>query len=163
MFLKFCTSFSVVPLTENIEINVEHWNKFLGSCVVLLLHGTILQQWASLLNNSPSIEKRKNLARDCWRIVPVRVEESCQWLLNNRTSDCWRIMPEWLLKNRVNHCWRVMLVTVEELWYPLLKNHASDCWRIVLVTAKQSCQWLLKYYASDCWRIVPVTVEQSCQ
>ena len=23
MFLKFCTSFSVVPLTEDIEINVE--------------------------------------------------------------------------------------------------------------------------------------------
>ena len=32
-----------------------------GSCAVFLVHGTILQQWSSLLKNSASIEKRKNL------------------------------------------------------------------------------------------------------
>ena len=26
-------------------------------------------------------------------IVPVTVEETCQWLLNNCVSDCWRIVP----------------------------------------------------------------------
>ena len=37
----------------------------------------------------------------CWRILPAykkekilpaTVEESCQWLLKNYVSDCWRIM-----------------------------------------------------------------------
>ena len=26
-------------------------------------------------------------------IVPATVEESCQWLLSNRASDCWTIVP----------------------------------------------------------------------
>ena len=62
-----------------------------ASCVVFLVHGTILQQWTSLLKNSANIKKRKNLASDRWRIVPVTVGQSFQWLLNNRASDGWRI------------------------------------------------------------------------
>ena len=107
------------------------------SCVVFLVHGTILQQWTSLVKNSISTEK--NLARDCWRIVPVTVEQSCQCLLNNHASACWAIMP----------------VTVEESCQWLLKNHASDCWRIVPVAVEESCQWLLINHS--------VTAEQLCQ
>ena len=85
--------------------------------------------------------KKKKSARDCWRIVPVTVEESCQPLLNNPASDCWRIVPvtleqscQWLLINRYQ-------------W--LLNNCTSDCWRIVPVTEK-SCQRLWKNHASHC-------------
>ena len=96
-----------------------------------------------------------NRASDCWRIMPVTVEESCQSLLNNRATDCWRIMP----------------ATVEESCQPLLNNRASDCWIIVPVTVEQSCQWLLNNRveqlcqwlnnrASDCWTILPETVEE---
>ena len=97
--------------------------------------------------------KKKKSARDCWRIVPVTVEELCQWLLNNRVSDCWSIVT--------SDCWIIAPATVEELcqW---LKNHASDCGRIMPATVKHSCQWLLKNCTSG-WTIVPVTVEQSCQ
>ena len=139
----------IIEKVESGDVNNNKREQYavIGTCVVFLVHGTILQQWTSLLKNSASIEKRKNLARDCWRIVPATVEKSCQWLLNNRASDCWRIMP----------------VTVEESCQPLLINRASDCWTIVPVTVKQSCQWLLKNHASHCWIIVLATVEQSCQ
>ena len=82
--------------------------------------------------------------------VNITVEEFCQhrkkkiscpWLLNNRASDCWTIVP----------------ATVEQSYQWLLNNPASDCWRIVLATAEESCQWLLNNHASDCWTIVPVT------
>ena len=91
--------------------------------------------------------KNKNLDRDCWRIVPVTVEQSCQWLLNNRTNDCWIIVP----------------ATVEESCQPLLHICASDCSTIVPVTVEESCQPLLNNRVSDCWRIVPVTVERPGQ
>ena len=91
--------------------------------------------------------KNKNLDRDCWRIVPVTVEQSCQWLSNNRTNDCWIIVP----------------ATVEESCQPLLHICASDCSTIVPVTVEESCQPLLNNRASDCWRIVPVTVERPGQ
>ena len=114
--------------------------------------------------------KKKKSARDCWRIVPVTVDQSYQWLLNNRASDCWRIIPvtvkescQWLLNNCASNCWKIMPVTVEESCQPLLINCASDCWTIVQVTVEESCQPLLNNPASDCWRIVPVTLEQSCQ
>ena len=123
----------------------------LGSCVVFLVHGTILQQWTSLLKNSASIEKRK-LACDCWRIVPLTVEQSCQWLLLNYAID-W--------KNRASHCCAIVPVTVEELCQWLLKNRASNCWRIMLATAEQSFQQLL-HITLKCWTIVPVTVEKLC-
>ena len=115
----------------------------IGSCVVFLVHGTILQQWASLLKNSASIEKRKNLVRET-------VEQSCQRLLNNHASD-----------SRASDCWTILPVTVEQLCQRLLKNRASDCWTIVPVTVEASSQPLLKNRASHCWRVVPVTVEQS--
>ena len=118
-----------------------------GSCVVFLVPGTTLQQWSSLLKNSASIEKRKNLARDCWRIVPASVEESCQWLLKNYASDYWTIVQ----------------ATVEHSCQWLLKNYASGCWGIVPSTVEKSCQWLLKNYASGCWRIVSSTVDESWQ
>ena len=86
-------------------------NHLLGSCVVFLVHGTILQQWTSLLKNPASIEKIKNLASECWTIVPVTVEELCQWLLNNCANHCWIIVP----------------VTVEQSCQWLLNNRASDC------------------------------------
>ena len=115
---------------------------YFGSCVVFLVHGTIIQQWTSLLKYSASLEK-KNLGRYCWRIVSVTVEQSCQWLLNNHASDSWTIVP----------------VTAEQSRQRLLKNRASHCWIIMPVTVEQSCQWLLNNCASDCWRIMPATVE----
>ena len=83
-----------------------------------------------------------NPASDCWRIIPVIVEELYQLLLIHHVSDCWIIGP----------------VTVEQSSPWLLKNHASHCWIILPVTVKQSCQWLLINYASGCWIMVPVTV-----
>ena len=58
----------------------------------------------------------------------MTVEGSCQPLSNNRSSDCWTIVP----------------VTAEESCQPLLSNRASDCWRIVPVTVEQPCQTFLK-------------------
>ena len=101
-----------------------------GSCVVFLVHGTILQQWTSLLKNSASIEKRKNLACDCWRIVPATVEESSQWLLNNRASDRWRIIPaiiEELFQWLEESCQWLL----EKLFQWLLMNRANGCWTVV--------------------------------
>ena len=98
-----------------------------GSCVVFLVHGTILQQWTSLLKDSAGIEKRKNFAHDCWRIVPATVEESCQWLSNNGTSNCWRIV----------------LATVEQSCQRLL-HIILNCWTIAPVTVDKLCQWLLE-------------------
>ena len=71
-----------------------------------------------------------NRASVCWTIVPATVEQSCQWLLNICASDCWRIMPG-MLKNRASDCWTIRPVTVDELYQRLLKNCASDCWRIM--------------------------------
>ena len=120
--------------------------------------------------------KKKKSARDCWRIVPVTVEqscltvkESCQPLLNNRTSNCWTIVQvtveqscQWLLRNRASDCWIIVPVTVEEFcqWQ---NNRASDCWTILPATVEHSRQCLSNNGASDCWTIVPATVEQSCQ
>ena len=68
-------------------------NPFLGSYVVFLVYGTILQCWRMLMFNITVKEFyqhiKKNIARDCWTIVPVTVEQSCQRLLNNRSSDCF--------------------------------------------------------------------------
>ena len=84
------------------------------------------------------------------KFLPVTVEQSCQVLLNNLTSDCWTFVPltveeicQWLLKNRASNCWTIVLVTVEELYHQLLKNCDSGCWRVVPVTVDESCQWLL--------------------
>ena len=127
----------------------------------------------------------KNRASQCGRIVPVTVEQSCQWLLKNfatvtvekscqsllksYASDCWRIVLstveescQWLLNNRASDCWSIIPVTVEESCQPLLNNRASNCWRIVLVTAKQSCQRLL-HIILKCWAIVPVAIEELYQ
>ena len=56
-----------------------------------------------LLHNSSTViftveefcqhRKKKKSARDCWIILPMTVEESCQWLLKNYASDCWKIVP----------------------------------------------------------------------
>ena len=35
----------------------------------------------------------KICASDCWRIMPVTVEELRQWLLMNNGSGCWTIVP----------------------------------------------------------------------
>ena len=86
----------------------------------------------------------------------MTVEEFCQH--RKKKKSC-----PWLLKNRASHCWKIVPVTVEELCQGLLKNRASLCWIIVPVTVKQSCQWLLNNYASDYWITVPATVGQSCQ
>ena len=104
------------------------FKKLTGSCVVFLVHGTILRQWTSLLNNSASIEERKK-----------------SW--------------PWLLKNRASHCWRIVPVTVEESCQRLLNNCVSDCWILVPATDEQACQWLSNNQASDCWTVMPVTVE----
>ena len=139
-----CSELSIETLKQGVKYSQ------CGSCAVFLVHGTILQQWSSLLKNSASIEKRKicpwllnNPASDCWRIVPATVDQSCQWLLNNRASDCWTIVP----------------ATVEQFCQWLLNIRASDCWTFVPVTVEQSCQWLLNNHASYCWIILPVTVK----
>ena len=67
------------------------------------------------------------------KIVPATVEESCQLLLNNRTSRCCIIVP----------------VTVEQSCHWLLKNHASHCRTIMPVTVEALCQWLLNNCNSD--------------
>ena len=110
-----------------------------------------------------------NRASDCWTIVPATVEESYQWLLNNLASDCWTIVPvtveqsyQWLLNNLASNFWTFAPVTVEESCQWLLKNYTSHCWRIVSVAVEELCQWLLKNCVSDCWRIVPTAVEQLC-
>ena len=136
-----------------------------GSCVLFLVYGTILQQCSSLLKNSASIEDRKNLASDCWRIVPATVKESCQWLLKNRGSHCWIIVPvtveelcQWRLKNRGSHCWTSVPVTVQKSGWRLLNNLASDCCTSFW-TVEKSCQWLVWNYNSNCWRIVPALLK----
>ena len=145
----------------NKALKLKIIKSYFGSCAAFLVHDSILQQWSSLLKNSPSIEKKKKSTRDSGRIVPVTDEESCQWLLNNCASDCSIIMPvideqscQWLLNNHVSDCWTIVPLT--------FNNRASDCWKILPVT-EQSCQWLLNNFASDCWTFVPVIVEQSCQ
>ena len=119
-----------------------------------------------------------NSEHHCWRILlakkkakilPVTVEQSCQWLLNNRISHCWIIVPvtvkqscQWLLKNRASDYWTILSATVAHNSEPL-NNRASDCWIIIPTTVEELWQWLLKNYASDCWRIVPVAADESCQ
>ena len=132
------------------------WGNVLESCVVFVVYGTIFQQRTSLLKNSASIEKRKNYVSNCWKIMPVTIEESssdaaveksCQCLLNNCACDCWAIVP----------------VTVEHSGQWLLNNCASDRRTFVPVTVEQSCKWLLKNRVSGCWIIVPEIAEQSRQ
>ena len=74
------------------------------------------------------------------------VEQSYQRLLNNRSSDCWTILP----------------VTVEQLCQWLLNNCASDRWTIVPATVEQylSLEFLLlnltsKYTQDDVCSEVP--------
>ena len=138
-----------------------------GSCVFFLVQDTILRQWISLLKNSASEEERfcwllNNHASDCWRIVPIIVEESCQWL--QLYQHYWTIVPvtveqlcKWLLKDCANNCWRI--VSVITIVPALLNNRASNCWTTVQVTSEQLCHWLSNNCACDCWRIMPVTVE----
>ena len=99
--------------------------------------------------------KKKNLARDCWTVVPVTNIESsqpllklCRRLLINCTSDCWTIVPvtveqycQSLLRIRGSRCWRI--------------NATNDCWSIVPVTVEQLRQCLLRNHASGCWTFVP--------
>ena len=110
--------------------------------------------------------------QSCWTTVQVAVEQSCQWLLDNRASDCWKIVPA-----RVE---TILPATVKEFCQLLLNNHASDCWTITPVTVEQLWQWLFNNCKSDCstfvpimkdyanraggcCKIAPVTVEQPCQ
>ena len=82
----------------------------------------------------------KNYASYCWRIVPVAVKQSFQWLLKNYASDCWIIVP----------------VTVEQSCHWLLNNRASDCWIIAPETVEELCQWLLMNDGNGCQAVVPV-------
>ena len=105
-----------------------------GSCVVFLVHDTILQQWTSLLKNSAIIGKKplcpwllNNRASDCWAITPVTIEQSCQCLLNNGANNCWTIVPatieescQWMLNNCTTNCWRIVSATSGKLCQPLL-------------------------------------------
>ena len=78
-------------------------------------------------------ESKNNLACDCWRIMPVTIEQTCQWLMKNHASHYWRIMP----------------VTIEQSCQWMLNNRASDYWTIVPATVDISCQWLLNSCVSD--------------
>ena len=85
--------------------------------------------------------------------VIFTVEEFCQY--RKKKKFC-----PWLLKNRASHCWTIVPVTVEELYQWQLNNRASQCWVIVPVIGEQSCQWLVNNRASDCWTTVRQTVQQ---
>ena len=137
----------------------------MGSCVIFLARGTILQQWKIVPVTVEEICQRllNNRASNCWKIMLVTVRESCQPLLNKRASNCWRIVLATVEQScqRLLHiilsCWTIVPVTVEELYQQLLKNYL--------------CQWLLKNYDSDCCKncasdcrwIVSTTVKQSRQ
>ena len=99
--------------------------------------------------------KNKNYL-DCWRIVPVTVDQSCKWLLSslpvNIEQSC-----QWLLNNRVGDCWQILSTIVKQLCQQLLNNRTSDCWTIKPATFEGTWQQLLKNYS---WTIVPVSVEQ---
>ena len=102
---KILQSFLFLWSKTNIVWTLNFWTHVavllicFGSCVVFLIHDTILQQWTSLLKNIASKEKKscpcllKNCDVNCWTIVPVTVEQSCQCLLNYHSSDSWIIMP----------------------------------------------------------------------
>ena len=71
----------------------------MGSCVLFLVHGTILQQWMPLLKNTllknrVSAEKKRlswllnNRASEYWRIVPANLEESCKGIQKHKI-DVW--------------------------------------------------------------------------
>ena len=111
--MVFITGLSMFYVTaQKTKFSIKDFFSKCDQIRSFLVHGTILQQWAPILKNSDKMEKRKNLARNCWTVVPVTVEEqSCQPLVNNRASDCWTMVP----------------ATVEESCQPLLKNRASDC------------------------------------
>ena len=112
-------------------------------------------------------EESSQSLRNCWRIVSVTDEQSCQRQLNNRVIFLVHgtILEQWLAlwKNRASKEKRKIILITEKLCHWLLKNCTSDCWAVVLVTVEESWQRLLKSYTSKCWRIVPMTLEQSCQ
>ena len=74
--------------------------------------------------------------------VIFTVEEFCQY--RKKKKFC-----PWLLKNRASHCWTIVPVTVEELYQWQLNNRASQCWVIVPVIGEQSFQWLVNNCATD--------------
>ena len=87
--------------------------RFLWSCASnhqTIVSVTVEELCQRLLNNHPS---------DCWRIMPVTVEESYQWLLNKWCQQ--------LLKNHACEWWRIVQTTVEQPCQKLLKIGASDC------------------------------------
>ena len=78
----------------------------------------------------------------------MTVEEFCQH--RKKKKSC-----PWLLKNRASLCWIIVPVTVKQSCQWLLNNYASDYWITVPATVGQSCQWLLNICVRDCWMIVP--------
>ena len=62
----------------------------MGSCVLFLVHGTVLQQWK--YTDEESCQGRKKMiswllnirASDCWRIVQATLEESCKLIQKHK-------------------------------------------------------------------------------
>ena len=88
----------------------------------------------------------KNRASDCWAMVP-RLLKSCD-------GNCWRIMPvtveelsQWMLENRASDSWLIVQAAAGKWYQWLLKNRSSCCWTIVRATTKRSYQRLLNGHA----------------
>ena len=117
----------------------REFNTVFGSCVIFLVHGTILQQWASLLKNSASVAVEEshqpllnNRSSDCWKILPVTVEQPCQTFLklvkehfprNNTFHDCnWnRTHNHLVCKRTLNHLTKTLLRLVIATWEILVR------------------------------------------
>ena len=94
----------------------------MGSCVIFLIHGTILQQRIPLLQNRVRAEKKDRLT----------------WLLNNRASDCWKIVR----------------ATIEESCKRIQK-HEMDVWYNVNIASAIDFQIICYYVQYQFHKILP--------
>ena len=94
----------------------------MGSCVIFLIHGTILQQRIPLLQNRVRAEKKDRLT----------------WLLNNRASDCWKILP----------------TTIEESCKRIQK-HKMDVWYNVNIASAIDFQIICYYVQYQFLKVLP--------
>ena len=74
------------------------WSKvlgFIGTVFIVKSHVWQVKKICSFQSLNPWMTKNTpilNFNFFFWTIVPVSVEQSCQWLLNNGASNCWRIV-----------------------------------------------------------------------
>ena len=108
------------------------------------------------LNNRVSAEKERlswrmnNLASNCWTMVRVTVEQSCQLLLNNRVSDSWTTV-----------CWTNVPVTLEQL-FPRLQKGKMDVWYNINISTALDFQiiYYVQYQLHKVFPSVPTKGER---